>query len=207
MLGKRNNMNKIDKQYLDNALSYGEYLNLTRQLVDDKKTSGNEQSDEKIQFTALNLQRMSRLNKTAVITDEVKLLIGKIKQLINILVISETWCGDAAQQLPWLAKIAELNKLISLKIVLRDDNQDLMNQYLTNGNQSIPVTLFIDDENNEKAKLTIRPSELIILFKHWTEQGLKKEEKILNVHNWYSKNKGINLQSDIANILSKRIIQ
>jgi hypothetical protein len=207
MLVKRNSMNEIEKKYLDKALSYDEYLMLTKELVGEKKTSGDEQSEEKIQFTALNLQRMSRLNKTAIITDDLKLSLAKIIKPITILVITEAWCGDAAQQLPWLAKIAEINTLVSLKIVLRDENHDLMNQYLTNGNKSIPVTLFVNGHNNEIAKLSIRPTLLMRLFKQWTAEGLSKEEKMMNVHNWYTKNKGINFQADIASVLTQNIIK
>src|SRR5215217_2298139 len=63
------------------------------------------------------------------------------------LVISEGWCGDAAQILPILNKMAlASDKKIDLRIVLRDENDELMSQYLTNGGKAIPKVIVICKE-------------------------------------------------------------
>ena len=59
------------------------------------------------------------------------------------------WCGDAAQILPVINKMAEVSDKIDLRIVLRDDNENLMNLFLTNGTKSIPKLIIIDKATNK----------------------------------------------------------
>ena len=193
-------MKKVEQNYLNKAISYSEFELQTSNFVENKSTSGNEQTDEKIQFTKLNLHRMGRLDKTIVLDAELSHLIKDFSHSITILVITESWCGDGAQQIPWLAKISELNSNLSLKILFRDENTNLMNNYLTNGNQSIPVTLFLDSKNYEITKLSSRPDELKHLIAEWSKEDIKKEEKLTRIHSWYAKNKGVAFQNEIKHI-------
>ena len=54
------------------------------------------------------------------------------------LIITEGWCGDAAQCIPTIEKIAAESKNIETHYVLRDENLDLIDEYLTNNARSIP---------------------------------------------------------------------
>ena len=65
------------------------------------------------------------------------------------LVISEGWCGDAAQNMPVVEKIVDEMPNVEIRYVLRDENLELMDQYLTNGGRSIPKALFVDTETFE----------------------------------------------------------
>ncbi|SEP96828.1 Thioredoxin [Virgibacillus subterraneus] len=71
---------------------------------------------------------------------------------IRVIVLTEDWCGDAMLNIPILIRIAEQAN-IPVKMLLRDDNLELMDQYLTNGKaRSIPIFIFIDETGNEVAK-------------------------------------------------------
>ena len=61
----------------------------------------------------------------------------------------EGWCGDGSQILPYLAKMAHESNNIQLKILLRDENPEIMDQYLTNGSKSIPKLISVDSEDEE----------------------------------------------------------
>ena len=123
---------------LDNSFSYNEYRNHLSQLLQQGLTSGETQSEERVHFSTLNEVRMNRLDKTMQLPNELKdRLAGLTKEHI-MLVISEGWCGDAAQIVPVINKIAEATDKLELRIVLRDENDALMNEYLTNGTRSIP---------------------------------------------------------------------
>ena len=66
-------------------------------------------------------------------------------------VLTEGWCKDAAQIVPVLHALAKLNSNIELKVLLRDDNLDLMDQYLTNGKRrSIPRLIAVDPDVMEE---------------------------------------------------------
>ena len=62
------------------------------------------------------------------------------------IVITENWCGDSAQKLPYMGKIASLNQKIVLKIIPRDSNTDIMNNYLANRTISNSILISFDED-------------------------------------------------------------
>lgn len=71
---------------------------------------------------------------------------------LRTIVITEDWCGDAMVNVPILLKLAEASNM-DVHMVLRDQNLELMDQYLTNGTaRSIPIFIFIDKSGAEVAK-------------------------------------------------------
>ena len=70
---------------------------------------------------------------------------------LRAIVITEDWCGDAMLNIPILLNVAEAAH-IETRMILRDQNLELMDQYLTNGtSRSIPIFIFIDEEGKERA--------------------------------------------------------
>src|SRR5687768_14603111 len=89
-----------------NSCTYIEYKQTISDLLFEGKSSGNEQSEDLLQYSTLNEIRLKRLDKTISVPNEVS---DKLKGLENEyiwLVIAEGWCGDAAQILPILNKMA-----------------------------------------------------------------------------------------------------
>ncbi|WP_156288541.1 thioredoxin family protein [Oceanobacillus salinisoli] len=71
---------------------------------------------------------------------------------LRAIVLTEDWCGDAMLNIPILLKIAEKAGM-EVRMLLRDENLELMDQYLTNGkSRSIPIFIFVDEQGNEVAK-------------------------------------------------------
>ncbi|PIC63333.1 thioredoxin family protein [Sporosarcina sp. P13] len=69
----------------------------------------------------------------------------------HVLVITEDWCGDAMLNNPILRRIAEAAE-IEVRTVLRDQDTDLIDRYLTNGGRSIPMYLLLDATGEVVAK-------------------------------------------------------
>jgi hypothetical protein len=138
------------KTYIDKGISYKAYFELTENLVKQGKTTGPNQSEFYVNYTKLNFQRMKRLNKTIEINTSLIDLIKQIQTPQNWLVISESWCGDAAQNIPILQKIADFSPFVNLKIVFRDENLELIDRYLTNGGRSIPKLIAFKSETLEE---------------------------------------------------------
>ncbi|MBA9027092.1 MULTISPECIES: thioredoxin family protein [Bacillaceae] len=66
------------------------------------------------------------------------------------IVLTADWCGDASFCVPIIQRIAEKSSM-ELKFLIRDENLELMDQYLTNGTaRSIPIFIFIDEAGNEQ---------------------------------------------------------
>jgi thiol-disulfide isomerase/thioredoxin len=80
---------------------------------------------------------------------------------LNVLVLAEDWCGDVIANLPILGKLAQESGKLNLRVFLRDQNDDLMSQYLNQGKyKSIPVFAFFDDSFNEIGRFIERPASV-----------------------------------------------
>ena len=147
------------------TLSYDEYLKIFNdQISVENSESLNEYDMIHFENRKINFQRTSRLNKTFVPANETKHLFSQIERTQRWFVITESWCGDSAQNLPIIAKLASLSEKIKLKIVLRNFNLDFMDLYLTNGKRSIPRLIVFDENDNELFVWGPRPVEAQNLF-------------------------------------------
>lgn len=196
-------MNSIIKESLKESFSYQEYRDFVTDLAKEDKSTGHEQREDLVHYTQLNEARLHRLDKTMQLTDEVKSFLENLKTEYTWLVISESWCGDAAQILPIINKMAEVSDKIDLKIVLRDDNEELMNLFLTKGTKSIPKLIIIDKETNEVINdFGPRPSgakQLILDYK--AEHGVVDETAKIELQKWYLQDKGISTQKEIVELM------
>ncbi|MDI6045285.1 thioredoxin family protein [Flavobacterium yafengii] len=188
---------------LFNSHSYPEYRKLVSDLLLEGKSTGNEQSDDLKHYSELNETRMNRLDKTIKITDENSLKLKNLNNEYIWLVISEGWCGDAAQLLPVINKMAIDAGKIELRIVLRDENDELMKLFLTNKKKSIPVVIVVDKETGSVlGKWGPRPkgaTDLITDYKK--EFGVIDEIVKTNLQLWYLHDKGISTQNELVNLM------
>jgi hypothetical protein len=78
---------------------------------------------------------------------------------LDVLVLAEDWCGDVIANLPVLAKLATESGKLRPRIFLRDQNDDLMSQFLKDGQfKSIPVFVPFDEQLNELGRFIERPA-------------------------------------------------
>ncbi|WP_299225453.1 thioredoxin family protein [uncultured Psychroserpens sp.] len=185
------------------AISYQDYRILVHQLVLEGSTSGNEKTEALINYTMLNDRRMKRWDKTVKLTEDVKEKVSGYHKPITWLVITESWCGDAAHVIPVLNKVAALSDYIDLKLVFRDENDELMSQFLTNGGRAIAKLIMIDNTNHEVINtFGPRPSEATkMVNKYKAKHGSLTPEFKEDLQVWYNKDKGQNIISDLMNLL------
>lgn len=188
---------------LKDSISYQAYRELVSNHVKNGTSTGLDQTDAVAQYTLLNDSRMRRLDKTTKIPDTVLNKLESIKRNQTWLVLTESWCGDAAQSLPIINKFAEDSEKIDLKIVLRDEHPNLMNAFLTNGNQAIPKLIVLDTVTNRLiGEWGPRPSiatEMVNSYKK--EHGGLTPEFKQDLQIWYNKNKGDNIIEDLEKLL------
>ena len=196
-------MKLIIENSLANSFTYQEYRGHVTNLFQAGKATGNEQSESLVHYTELNEARMNRLDKTMQVTDEVKSFLENLNQEYIWLVISEGWCGDAAQILPIINKMALLSDKIDFKIVLRDHNEDLMNQFLTNGSKSIPILILIEKDTLKVVnQFGPRPKPAIDLVKNYKEKfGIIDETIKTDLQKWYLSDKGVSTQQEIIDLM------
>ncbi len=190
---------------LSKSISYNEYVQLTADLTAENKSTGNDPDNEALaNYTMLNDRRLKRWNKTLKVDQEITEIASNQSKNLVWLVLSESWCGDAAHNIPVLNKIAELSDKIELKLALRDENPELMNEFLTNGGAAIPKLIAFDKD----AKKVIyewgpRPSEATKLVADYkAEHGKLTPEFKEDLQRWYNKNKGQAVIEDFKKLLS-----
>lgn len=187
------------KDALGKGFSFEEYRNLSEKLLSEGKTTGETQTKELVDYTKLNITRMNRISKTTIVTDELKKELSLINNKWIWLVLAEAWCGDVANILPVLSKIADESDKIDLKIILRDENPDIMNAYLTNGGKSIPKLICLDAETlSENGNWGPRPAELQnFVIEYKKRDGFDIEELKKEVQLWYAGDKTMSIQGEI----------
>jgi|TARA_B110000858_G_scaffold106903_1_gene122244 hypothetical protein len=201
-------MKKIIENSLQTAISYTGYRSLVRNLLIKGKSTSSEQSEDLTNYSRLNDRRMKRLDKTIKISEDTIQEFKKVKQPQTWLVLTEGWCGDAAQNLPILNKIASDTANIDLKIVLRDENLDLMDLFLTNGGRNIPKLIALDKDNNVLDLWGPRPTvatKMVIDYKE--KNGALDPQFKQDLQVWYNKDKGKSVQEDFVNLVAKLSVQ
>ncbi len=83
---------------------------------------------------------------------------------VNVIAIGEDWCGDVINNLPVLNGLAVISGKLNLRIFLRDQNLDLIDQYLKEGKyRAIPVFAFFDESFNPIGHWIERPASVSAL--------------------------------------------
>lgn len=199
-------MKDIIKKSLQKTYTYQAYKDLVKNLLLEGKSTGPNQSEDLTNYSLLNDKRMKRLDKTIKILDDTKQFLKTIKSPQTWLVLTEGWCGDAAQNLPVIHKMAEVNSNINLQLVLRDENLELMDLFLTNGGRSIPKLIALDEELNILYTWGPRPqtaTNMVLDYK--TKHGSLDAQFKQDLQVWYNKDKGESIQNDFKELINNSI--
>lgn len=198
-------MGIITKKYIQDSLSYEEYRQMGKDLLQQGKTTGSNHSEFYLQYSRLNDHRMDRLDKSQELTIDTIDFIKSIRMPQYWVVLTELWCGDAAIHLPLIEKMAALNSRIRLCILLRDDNTEVMDEYLTDGSRSIPKLILLDENLEEFAHWGPRPAGAQAIMHEWKNAGGGDKTTMLEaIQHWYMRDKGLSTQKEILDLLAKK---
>ena len=182
------------------AIAYPEYRKHTE---DQLNTLGEDPNYKFNDYAKLNLERIRRLEKSVELSDILKSTIQKLSTPLILVILSEGWCGDAAQSLTVIEKIgAASHSKIDLKVFLRDSNLEIMDQYLTNGGRSIPIVIGLEKETlKELFVWGPRPKASQLIMDQLKADNASMERKIEVVHTWYENDKTESIQQEINELL------
>jgi hypothetical protein len=118
-------------------------------------------TEEYVAGMSVNQTEMKKIIEQFSLTKEERNRLEALKgKGLKVIVLTEDWCGDALLNNPILLKIAEEIDM-DVRFLLRDQNLELMDQYLTNGTaRSIPIYIFINNEGEEVAVWGPRASKI-----------------------------------------------
>jgi len=152
-------------------------------------------------FATINLQRASRISRSYVPCEEITELVTGSRGAQVWGVLSEVWCGDSVQVLPYLARIAALRDDIMLRILLRDVNADIMDSYLTDGKRSIPKLIVWNADGKEIFTWGPRPAGAQSVVEEALAAKLPKDQRLEKLHLWYGRDRGRSIESELAALL------
>lgn len=186
-------------------LDYNSYYNLILTLAKQGSTTGTDQSREKIEATHLNVHRMMRHNKHSHILPEIEKELRHVKNKWKWMIISEAWCGDGAQNIPIIAKIAQIMPNVSLQFILRDEHPEIIDAHLTNGTRAIPKLICYNEAEVEIGSWGPRPANIQKNVHSLKQQqpGISHEDLVKNIHLWYARDKGQSIQFELFELIKK----
>lgn len=197
---------RVPSHVLEKSFTYDEYRDLTEKLLAEGKTTGENHSESMLHYTKINLFRMKRLDKTSSLDSRLEEALGRLDRKLFWLVLTEAWCGDAAQNLPIINKMVQATPNIEMRLILRDENLDIMDQFLTDGkSRSIPKLISLDAETHELlGTWGPRPATVQKLYKELSSQpDFNYPEAAERIHKWYADNKNEEIQQEFLELLEK----
>ena len=185
------------------SYSYTGFEELLERLLAENKTTGTNQSDAYIHYTKMSLQRLTRWDKTLILDEAFSEKARTVQPQIWWL-ITEGWCGDGAQTMPVMEKIAQASAgNIALRIILRDEHPAVMDQYLTNGSHSIPKLVAQDRDGNDLFTWGPRPTPVQKMMMDWKANPTTKswEDIEKDMHLWYAQDKGKTTMAELMQLM------
>ena len=194
----------ITQDIINKAFNYSQFNSNVEQLFENGETTDQIKTDSYLGYTKLNIQRTQRWDKRGVVSQENSDFINSINRPLIWVVLTEGWCGDSGQILPFINKMAILNENIELKILLRHQYPEIMDEFLTDGkSRSIPKIIILDSDTlNVVGTWGPRPNEMqtkYLLERADPEIGPIEATK--NLHIWYARNKGQLIQDEFTEVL------
>lgn len=192
-------MEALITKALTEGYSFEAYKQLFEQLVAEGKTTGENQTEGYVSYTKLNWSRWKRAEKDNVILAGTQESLNDVYEPLSLIILTEAWCGDASQAMPMIEKVVNASDKLTAKIVLRDQHEALMNNFLTNGGKAIPKVLIVNKKNEVVSTWGPRPAELqaiVVDFKKENPTATGMDISALT-QRWYVANKGVAIQEEL----------
>ena len=154
-------------------------------------------------YIPLNKSRFTRSLKQGVITQELTEIIRAINEKQDWVIITEPWCGDAAQIVPYLFKIAALNPLINVLVQLRDSHSEI-ESYLSDGKMSIPKLIVRNKEGADRFVWGPRPQQLEAIYLELKNKNENIDDMKTILQKWYNDDKGKEIQEEIMELIKSK---
>jgi hypothetical protein len=158
---------------------------------------------ESVAAAVANAELWRSAARLARVPDEVLVRAAALHGRWHLLVLSEDWCGDAVNTVPFVARLADLTPGLDLRVVGRDANPDLMDTHLTGVARSIPVIILYDEAFVERGWWGPRPAPL----QEWVfgpeGQALDKTARYRHVRGWYARDRGRTTLDEILTLLER----
>lgn len=193
----------ITPEVISGSMDYKSYRAMIDALLGEGKTTGTNHSKAMVEYTKMNVHRMNRLDKQVRLSKTLREGLQSVDDRWIWLVLTEAWCGDAAQNIPVIVRMAEQSDNINLRFILRDEHPEIMDQYLTNGGRSIPKLVCLDAATMEEiGTWGPRPNEAQEKSTKWKDDpDISTREWAERLHKWYADNRTTDIQEEFEELI------
>lgn len=192
--------NWVQEGRIQKGLTYAEFVAEWRESLRTTLAGLGKDERKRIYYTRYNLERHDRVR--ASYSPSRRLLDGAraISEPQLWMLLTEDWCGDSGYAMPVIAAAADAAGA-ELRILRRDENDDIMSDYLTDGARSIPLLVAFTMAGEELFRWGSRPAELTRLRELWAEEGKTKGELIAAGIEWYEAGNWMAIDTEIAALI------
>jgi hypothetical protein len=168
------------------GLRYDEYRDDWKRRTEDEPPEGADPSERRLHhYLNYNWKRQAHVHEAYTPSEALASAVEAIDEPQLWMVLTEPWCGDSAFLLPVIAEAAALSEDVRLRILPRDENLDIMDQYLTDGGRSIPKLVAFSEQGKELFTWGPRPDGARQKFAALQEQLDDKTEVIAELLDYY----------------------
>lgn len=203
----------FSEEVIKNGYTYDQFRDITKKMYEDGKPTSGEHSEKYplLDFTKLNMQRMNRLDKTIELDPALVEELQQIPEEWYWVTFVEGWCGDVAQNLPIIAKMAESSPKIELRLLFRDQHPELIDQYLTEGGRSIPKLVCLRKSDLKELGTwgpRPRPVQKMVSDKKASKDPSKNHDEWVKevhdvMHQWYADDQARSIQEEFLYSIKK----
>jgi hypothetical protein len=177
-----------------------EYRQLFTNILEGRYTQAPYNDEAYHNYVKLGYSRMKRWTKQSKIDKELGNLIRQINKPQHWIIITEPWCGDAANLIPYFEKMAAINPMIEVAVQLRDSNSEI-DKYLTNGGRAIPIVVARNKQGKDLFVWGPRPAPAQALVMAQKKSDAPQDEKYAEILQWYKEDNGATLQAEMMDLL------
>ena len=118
----------------------------------------------------------------------------------HLLVVAESWCRDAVNSVPYLARLAAENPAIELRLLRSSDAKDLLDAHPLEGRAATPLVLVYDEQFVERGVWIERPAALRALIK--SKEGRTCEDALReDVARWRAADGGRSVLAEVIGLM------
>ena len=196
----------VFKEVLQTALTFEEYLQLTKDILEEKlPRDGRYMNDSTFRYTRSNLERMNKVLQNIVVNQKLYNLLSELKEDWIWVVLSEPWCGDASWGTTALQVISTCSDKIDFRILLRDKHPDIMKRYQTEGTDSIPKLICLRASNLSEV-FTWGPRPLLLkkrIEALKASENFDYRESVRMLHQWYEEDMTKSIQEELIDLIKQ----
>lgn len=169
------------------GLTYPDYLAQWQEKLAVPLQGLDKAARKYVYYARYNEERSRRVQAAYEVSGKLRDALAHVEAPQLWMVLTEDWCSDSAYSLPVIAQAAEVSDQVTLRILLRDQNLDVMERYLTGGARSIPKLVAFAEDREELFRWGPRPAAAQALRAQLKAAGLGGREMTQALLDWYEK--------------------